>query len=79
MTEEKKPSTDFISSYSKAQQKMIATSDNTYGTLGTSRARYLEQIRDYRKLKELSLLVHWLSNKHYLVISFIKTVTINRS
>ena len=47
MTEEKKPSTDFISSYSKAQQKMIATSDNTYGTLGTSRARYLERIRDY--------------------------------
>lgn len=47
MTEEKKPSTDFISSYSKAQQKMIATSDNTYGTLGTPRARYLERIRDY--------------------------------
>ena len=47
MTEEKKPSTDFISSYSKAQQKMIATSDNTYGTLGTSRARYLERIREY--------------------------------
>ena len=47
MTEEKKPSTDFISSYSKAQQKMIATSDNMYGTLGTSRARYLERIRDY--------------------------------
>lgn len=47
MTEEKKPSTDFISSYSKAQQKMIATSDKTYGTLGTSRARYLERIRDY--------------------------------
>ena len=47
MTEEKKPSTDFISSYSKAQQKMIATSDATYGTLGTSRARYLERIRDY--------------------------------
>ena len=47
MTEEKKPSTDFISSYSKAQTKMIATSDNTYGTLGTSRARYLERIRDY--------------------------------
>ena len=47
MTEEKKPSTDFISSYSKAQQKMIATSDNTYGILGTSRARYLERIRDY--------------------------------
>lgn len=47
MTEEKKPSTDFISSYSKAQQKMIATSDNTYGTLGTSRTRYLERIRDY--------------------------------
>ena len=47
MTEEKKPSTDFICSYSKAQQKMIATSDNTYGTLGTSRARYLERIRDY--------------------------------
>ena len=47
MTEEKKPSTDFISSYSKAQQKMIATSDNTYGTLGISRARYLERIRDY--------------------------------
>ena len=47
MTEETKPSTDFISSYSKAQQKMIATSDNTYGTLGTSRARYLERIRDY--------------------------------
>lgn len=47
MTEEKKPSTDFISSYSKAQTKMIATSDATYGTLGTSRARYLERIRDY--------------------------------
>ena len=47
MTEEKKPSTDFISSYSKAQQKMIATSESTYGTLGTSRARYLERIRDY--------------------------------
>ena len=47
MTEEKKPSTDFISSYSKAQTKMIATSDNTYGTLGISRARYLERIRDY--------------------------------
>ena len=47
MTEEKKPSTDFISSYSKAQQKMIATSDATYGTLGTSRARYLERIREY--------------------------------
>ena len=47
MTEEKKPSTDFISSYSKAQTKMIATSDNTYGTLGTSRARYLERIREY--------------------------------
>ena len=47
MTEEKKPSIDFISSYSKAQQKMITTSDNTYGTLGTSRARYLERIRDY--------------------------------
>ena len=47
MTEEKKPSTDFISSYSKAQPKMIATSDATYGTLGTSRARYLERIRDY--------------------------------
>lgn len=47
MTEEKKPSTDFISSYSKAQTKMIATSDATYGTLGTSRARYLERIREY--------------------------------
>lgn len=47
MTEEKKPSTDFISSYSKAQTKMIATSESTYGTLGTSRARYLERIRDY--------------------------------
>lgn len=47
MIEEKKPSTDFISSYSKAQTKMIATSDATYGTLGTSRARYLERIRDY--------------------------------
>lgn len=47
MTEEKKPSTDFISSYSKAQTKMIATSEATYGTLGTSRARYLERIRDY--------------------------------
>ena len=47
MTEEKKPSTDFISSYSKAQTKMIATSDATYGTLGTSRARYLERTREY--------------------------------
>ena len=47
MTEEKKPSTDFISSYSKAQTKMIATSESTYGTLGTSRARYLERIREY--------------------------------
>lgn len=47
MTEEKKPSTDFISSYSKAQTKMIATSEATYGTLGTSRARYLERIREY--------------------------------
>lgn len=47
MTEEKKPSTDFISSYSKAQTKMIATSDATYGILGTSRARYLERIREY--------------------------------
>lgn len=47
MTEEKKPSTDFISSYSKAQTKMIATSDATYGTLGTSRSRYLERIREY--------------------------------
>lgn len=47
MTEEKKPSTDFISSYSKAQTKMIATSEATYGTLGTSRTRYLERIREY--------------------------------
>ena len=47
MTEEKKPSTDFISSYSKAQTKMIATSEATYGTLGTSRGRYLERIREY--------------------------------
>ncbi len=47
MTEEKKPGTDFISSYSKAQTKMIATSEATYGTLGTSRARYLERIREY--------------------------------
>ena len=47
MTEEKKSSTDFISSYSKAQTKMIATSEATYGTLGTSRTRYLERIREY--------------------------------
>ena len=47
MTEEKKPSTDFISSYSKAQTKMIATSEATYGTLGTSRTRYLERTREY--------------------------------
>ena len=54
MTEEKKPSTDFISSYSKAQQKMIATSIYLRTTRASQRSRTRDQRlrrseRAYRK------------------------------